>query len=152
MPVIVAAIGDGLDGVSTESFFGLLSHAGELVTVIHSIGDFVSDDEVVLGLDSALHVIANGSCCFACPLHSARIGIGERNLCVFRLCKLRSDRFHALDFLFQPASFIFEAGGLDFWRGWLTVSGFKLGQIPLDARLDLFQPLGHLGRGEVPVA
>ena len=33
----------------------------------------------------------------------------------------------------------------------MAVSGLKLGQIPLDARLDLFHPLSHLGLGEVPV-
>jgi hypothetical protein len=78
-------------------------------------------------------------------------GIGERNLRIFRLGKLSPARSHALDFLFQLGNFMFEAGDLNFGRGGLAVSGFKLGQIPLDARLDLFQPLGHLGFRKVPV-
>ncbi len=102
-------------------------------------------NEMVLRLHGALYVIANGSGRFARSLHGARVGIGERNLRVFRLLKLRFDRFHALDFLFQPANFILEPGALDFWRRGLAVRGFKLGQIALDTRLDLFQPLGHLG-------
>ncbi len=32
------------------------------------VGDFVSNDEMVLGLYGTLHVIANGSGRFVCPL------------------------------------------------------------------------------------
>jgi hypothetical protein len=33
----------------------------------------------------------------------------------------------------------------------MAVSGFKLGQVALDACLDLLQPPSHLGFGKVPV-
>ncbi len=78
---------------------------GKLVTVMGSVGDFVSDDEVVLRLQGALHVVANGSCFFARALQRACVGIGERNLRVFHLFELRLDRFHALNFLLQLANF-----------------------------------------------
>ena len=70
---------------------------------------------------------------------------------IFCLFELRPDRFHALDFLFQLGNLAVQPGNLDFGRGGLTVSGFKLGQIAFDARLKLFQPLGHLGLREIPV-
>jgi hypothetical protein len=47
---------------------------------------------------------------------------------------------------------LIEAVDLDFGRGWLAVSGFKLGQIALNARLDLLRPLGRFGLREIPVA
>ena len=152
LAIVVAAIGKGLDGSGAKGFLGLLSHAGELVAVMDFVGDFVGDDEMVLRLHGALHVIANGSRGFARSLHGAGIGIGERNLRVFRLFKLRPDGFHALDFLFQLGNFILEPVDLDFRRGGLAVRGFKLGQVALDARLKLFQPLGYLGLREIPVA
>jgi hypothetical protein len=45
-----------------------------------------------------------------------------------------------------------EPGALDFRRRRLAVGGFKLGQIALDARFDLLQPLGCLGLREILVA
>ena len=51
--------------------------------VIDGIGDFVSNDEMVLDFNGALNVVTNGSCRFAGSLHRARIGIGERDLSVF---------------------------------------------------------------------
>ena len=74
--------------IGAKGFFGLLSHARELVAVMDGVGDFMRDDEVVLRFHRALHIIANGSCCFARPLHGARIGISQRNLRIFRLLKL----------------------------------------------------------------
>ena len=137
--------------IGAKGFFGLLSHARELVAVMDGVGDFMRDDEVVLRFHRALHVIAHGSCCFARPLHRARIGISQRNLRIFRLLKLCLDRFHALDFLFQLGDLAVESADLDFRRGGLAIGGFKLGEIARDARLDLLQPLGYLGLREVPV-
>jgi hypothetical protein len=48
------------DGFSTKSLFGLPGHAGELAAVMDSVGDFVSDNEMVLCFHGALHVVANG--------------------------------------------------------------------------------------------
>ncbi len=152
LAIVVTAIRKGLDGFGAKGFLGLLGHAGELVAVMDFIGDFMGDDKVVFRLHGALDVIANGSRRLARSLHGAGIGIGERNLRLFRLGKLRLDGFHALDFLFQLGNFALEAGDLDFRRGGLAVRGFKLGQVALDTRLKLFQPLGYLGLREIPVA
>ena len=67
------------------------------------------------------------------------------------LCKLRLDRFHTLNFLLEPADFIFEMRAFDFRGLGLPVSDFEQGQVALDARLDLLQPLRHLGFSKIPV-
>ena len=92
-----------------------------------SVGDVMSDDEVVLCLHGALNVVANGSCRFARPLHRASVRIGQRDLRVFRLFQLRLNRLHALNFLLQPVNLALEPGALDFGRRRLAVGGFKLG-------------------------
>ena len=150
--VVVAAVSESLHRFGAKSRLGLLGHAQELAAVIDGIGDFVSDDEVVLDFNGALNVVADGSRGLAGSLHRARVGIGERDLRVFLLCEPRLDGFHALDFLFEPADFVFEMRAFEFRGLRLAVSDFKLRQVALDACLDLFQPLGHLGLREVPVA
>jgi hypothetical protein len=56
--VVVAAVSKGLHRFGAKSRLGLLRHAEELAPVIDGIGDFVSNNEMVLGFHSTLNVVA----------------------------------------------------------------------------------------------
>ena len=67
----------------------------------------LTGDDTVPPEGYSLHVVANSSCRFTLRLHGACVGIGQRDLRVFCIRKLLLSRFHALNFSFQPANFIF---------------------------------------------
>lgn len=48
------------------------------------IGHFVRDDQVVLGVDGDLHVVADDAGAFAAGRHCASIWIGQRDLLIRR--------------------------------------------------------------------
>ena len=58
----------------------LLGHREQLGAVMADVGDFVGDDQMVLGIDRGLHVVADDAGAAATGGHRARIRISQRDL------------------------------------------------------------------------
>ena len=76
----VAAVGNDIQRVSFQSGLGPFGHGEELRAVGAHIGDFVGDDQMMLGVHRGLHVVAHHAAAPAACRHGAGVGIGERDL------------------------------------------------------------------------
>ena len=74
---IVAAIGYGLELVDAKHGLGLFAHVGELCPIRAAIRHFVRDDEVVLGIDGNLHIVADDAGTTPARRHRTAVGIGQ---------------------------------------------------------------------------
>jgi hypothetical protein len=103
-------------GASTESWTKpeksfSCPHIRKLVTIVTMIRDLVGHNEVVLGIDSCLYVVADDpSLCRSWPLNG--IGIGQRDL--LARCRLHSllQFPELLHLLFQRDDLILQPGCL----------------------------------------
>src|SRR5690349_16676715 len=63
--VEVAAVGQGSDLLAPRGLLCLERHGCELVAVVPLINHLMGHDQMVLGIDSDLHIVADGSGAFA---------------------------------------------------------------------------------------
>src|SRR6201987_4884106 len=78
--VEVAAVGQGGDLLAARGLLCLERHGRELVAVVPLIGHLVGHDQMVLGIDGDLYIVADGSGAFAARRHRTGVGIGQRDL------------------------------------------------------------------------
>jgi hypothetical protein len=76
------------------------------------MGHFVRDDQVMLGIDRGLHVIADDAGAPSAGGHGTGIGIGQRDLLVRRLLHPSSDLVEALHLRLDPGDLVLEPGYL----------------------------------------
>src|SRR6516225_848769 len=117
------------------------------------IRHLMSNDDVVLGINRYLHVVADNPGILATCRHRARVRIGQRDLLVLALFHLFIDRSEPRDLLLQLRKLVLEPCNLRF-RYHITakIGGLKLRQVPRNALLDTFKTPPHLGFSEVLVA
>ena len=82
--VVIAAVGQHRDLLASGRVSRLAAHRGQLGPVAADIGDLVRDDQMVLGIDGDLHVVADDAGALAAGRHRAGVGIGQGDLLVGR--------------------------------------------------------------------
>ena len=82
--VEVAASASTVTSSHPLASLGLAAHGGQLRPIAADIGHLMRDDQMVLGIDGDLHVVADNARALAAGRHRARIGIGQRDLLVGR--------------------------------------------------------------------
>jgi hypothetical protein len=112
LAVEIAAICDGIELLRSENGLRLLRHGGELRAIRADIGDLVRDDQMVLGLDRDLHVVADDAGASAARRHRARVGIGERDLLIGALEHPRLDVGEAAHLVPELRDLLPQPGGL----------------------------------------
>ncbi len=76
LAIIVSPIGNGFEFIDTKRFLDLFGNVGQLAPIRPHIGDFVGDDQIMLGIHGALNIIAHNAGVPAACGHGAGIGIG----------------------------------------------------------------------------
>ena len=131
----------------------LAAHRGQLRPVAADIGHLVRDDQMVLGVDGDLHVVADDARALAAGRHRPGVGVGQGDLLVGRCLDLL---FHLLEGLHLPPQafdLLLEAGCLGLGHVVvLPVGAVQRRQVARDAGLHLLDALGDLGHREVLVA
>src|ERR1700694_1834535 len=113
----------------------------------------MGNDEMMLGVDGTLYIIADHPAASATGGHRARIGIGKRDLLVFGLHHLSVQCVQALYFLAQRCNLLLEPRDLGLrYRLSLAIGAIKLREIAGYALVNLRQPPLHLGLRKVPVS
>ena len=117
------------------------------------VGDLVGDDQVMLGVDGGLDVVADDPAAPPAGRHGARVRVGQRDLLVRRGVHDRFKGFERRHLLAKRGDLLLQADGLGLRQlALLAVSRLQSGHVALDAGLDLIHPLLQLGLGEVLVA
>ena len=104
------------------------------------------DDQMALGVDGDLHIVADNAGALAAGRHRAGVGIGQRDLFVGRGLNLLTN---------LPEGPHLPPQALDLCLGHfavLPVGAIQGRQVARDAGLHLFNALGDLGHCEVLVA
>src|SRR5580704_13596513 len=110
------------------------------------------NNEMMLGVDGALHIVPDHPAASATCGHRASIRIGQRYLLVLSLHHLNVQSVQALCLLAQRRNLLVEAGDLGFrYRVALAIGAVELREIPGYALVNLRQPPLHLGLSEVPI-
>lgn len=112
------------------------------------------DDQVVLDVDSDLHVVADDAGATTARRHRAAVGIGERDLLVGRGQHALLVRRELLHLVLERGQLLLEVHRLDRQRQRrrLVIGGVELRQIAGDTLLDLLAAPLDLALGEVAVA
>ena len=146
------------DVQQTRAHARILHRAGlltddELGAVVAFVGDFVRDDQVVVGVDRGLHVVADDTRAPAAGCHRAAVGIGQGYLLVGRSQHLLLVDGKLAHLLLQLCELLVEPRHLrgQCLRRLLPVGRIKLAQIARDTLLQLGTPPLHLRPCEVPV-
>src|SRR5450631_2531402 len=112
----------------------------------------MGNNEMMFGVDGALHIVTDHPAASATCGHRASIGIGQRYLLVLGLHHLSVQTVQALYLLTQRRNLLVEPGDLGFrYRFPLTVGTVELREIAGYALVNLRQSPLHLGLGEIPV-
>ena len=126
-------------------------HLRQLAPVATDIDDLVGNDEMVLGIDGRLNVVAHqsptGTGC-----HGAGIRIGELDLPSRRLIQLSLNFLELLHPGLQRCHLLLEPSSSSFGNlGWLAICGIHFRQIALDAPVDFLHPLFEFAPREVAI-
>ena len=73
----IASIGDHIEFVHAQGFFGLVCHRCQGCPITATLDDVVRDDQMVLRLDGCLHIVTDHARAAAAGRHGARIRIGQ---------------------------------------------------------------------------
>src|ERR1700681_3574506 len=112
----------------------------------------MGNNEMMLGVYGALHIVTDHPAASATCGHRASIGISQRDLLVFGLHHLSVQSVQALYLLAQRCNLLVEPGDLGLrYRFPLTIGAVELREVAGYALVNLRQPPLHLGLGEVPV-
>src|ERR1700686_4301903 len=113
----------------------------------------MGNDEMMLGVDGTLYIIADHPAASATGGHRARIGIGKRDLLVLGLHHLSVQCVQALYLLAQRCNLLVEPGDLGRrYRFALAIGAIKLREVAGNTLVNLLQPPLHLGLRKVPVS
>ena len=83
--VEVAAVGQGGDLLAARGLLCLERHGRKLMAVVPLIGHLLGHDQMVLGVDDDLYIVADGSGAFAAGRHRTGVRIGQRDRLVGRV-------------------------------------------------------------------
>src|SRR5882724_10491083 len=112
----------------------------------------MGNNEMMLGVYGALHIVADYPAASATRGHRARIGIGQRDLLVFGLHHLNVQCVQALYLLAQRHNLLVEPRDLGLrYPLPLAIGAIKLREVAGYTLVNLRQPPLHLGLREVPV-
>ncbi len=145
LALVVALVGNRLDVVAGHYFPRRMRHHRQGVAIVAEVRHLVRDDQVMLGLDGTLHIVADDAGFLARRRHRAGIGIGQRDL------RLAADVHALLDSLqgvrLSPAvgQLLDRArqsrlGHRHAGLAHHLVGAVELGKIPRDSGIDLAQP------------
>src|SRR5437773_3415934 len=110
------------------------------------------NDEMMLGIDGTLYIVADQPAASATCGHRASIRIGQRYLLVLGLHHQSVQTVQALYFLAQRRNLLVEPGDLGLRYGFpLAIGAIELREVAGNALVNLRQPPLHLGLGEVPI-
>src|SRR6266404_4653613 len=113
----------------------------------------MGNNEMMLGVDGTLHIVADHPAASAAGGHRASIGIGQRYLLVLGLHHLSVQTVQALYLLAQRCNLLVEPGDLGLrYRFPLTIGAIKLREVAGNTLVNLLQPPLHLGLRKVPVS
>src|ERR1700730_5674719 len=150
---VVAAISHSIERLNAHLGSRLLGHIRELMAVGTDVRHLVRDNEMVLGVDRSLHVVADDTGVLAARRHRARVRIGQRDLLVFALHHLGIDRIEPRNLFLQFRNLILEPRNLCLrHRIAMAVGSLQLRHVARDALVDPLKTTLHLGLGEVLVA
>ncbi len=117
------------------------------------VGHFVGGDQMVLGVDRDLDVVADHPRALAVGRHGPAVRIGQRDLLVGRGMHFRLQGLERAHLLAQGCDLLRQPHGLGLGQLALLPVGRLQGRhVPLDAGLDLLHPPLDRGAGEVLVA
>ena len=141
-----AAIGNGIEGLGLQYSLRLLGHIGKLRPIRAAVRYLVRHDQMMLGIDGDLHVVADDAGTAAARRHRTAIGIGQRDLLVGRSAHLPLVDGKLAHFLLQLCQLLLEPPHLRRQRfARLLVGRVKLAQIPLH-----FPPAGDAAVPPLP--
>jgi hypothetical protein len=114
--------------------------------VAANIGDLVRDDQMVLGIDGHLDIVADDAGALAAGRHRPGVGIGQGDLSVRRSLDLLAHLLEGLHLPPQALDLLFEAHRLGLGDIIvLSVRTLERRQLARDAGLGLLDALGDLG-------
>ena len=157
MAIVIAHVGHRLQALDSQQVLGPLGHGAEVGAVGRIIGDFMVEDELVLGVDGDLDVIGHvGAMAFAGG-HGSAIWVGEGDLRLARLLHVVLQTLGLLHALSKLLDLLFELlGGERRLFRLLGVVGIQLVQVGFDLPwpgqdrlVDVFDRLLQLAVGEV---
>ena len=150
---VIAPVREHSDRLMSARFACLFAHRCELRAVAADIGDLVGEDEVMLGVDGKLDIVADDVCTFAMTRHGARVWVGERDLRAGRFLQSGAHSLQVLDPLAKPLDLFLESRRFFFGNfAAFSVGALQRDQIPSDVDLGLLDALGDLVDGEIVVA
>src|SRR6476646_5929968 len=114
--VEVTAVGDGIELLHAQRRLGLVGHMGELRSVSPVVGYLMHNDQMMVGLDGNLNVVADDTGTAAAGGHRAGIGIGQRYLLVRGSEHLHLEKLETPHLLLQRLDLLFEAVRLGLQR------------------------------------
>ena len=151
--IVVAAISQRCQVVGAQRGFGFERHGCKLRPIVSNVGDLVGQDQMMLGIDRGLQVVAHRTGGAACRGHRPCIRIGHRNLAIGRFLQLLFDaiqRRHLLAHLGQLFAQLRDACLGQQRR--IAIGTIQLGQIASHALVELATPRFDLADGEVAIA
>ena len=121
--------------------------------VAADVGDLVRDDQMVLGIDGHLNIVADDTGALAAGRHRTGIGIGQGDLFVGRGFDLSAHLLERLHLSPQALNLLLEAHRLGLGDIIvLPIRTVECRQVARDAGLHLLDAFGDLGHREVLVA
>ena len=114
--VELTAVGDGIELLHAQRRLGLVGHMGELRSVSPVVGYLMHNDQMMVGLDGNLKVVADDAGTAAAGGHRAGIGIGQRYLLVRGGKHLHLETLETPHLLLQRLDLLFEAVRLGLQR------------------------------------
>ena len=101
------------------------------------VPDLVRHDQMVLGVDGGLHVVAHDPRAAAAGGHRARIGIAQRYLTIRRGRELAADRLELLHLRRTVASFSLRCSARPQAPETDPVCAIEVGEVACDALIEL---------------
>ena len=142
----VATVDQRGDLLTARGLLCLERHGRKLGAVVSLIDDLMGHDQMVLGIDGDLHIVADGGGPFAAGHHRTGVRIGQRDLLVGRILNGLLHHLQGLHLPAQTGNLLLQSDRL----GLCDIAVFAVGpverpQIMRDAGVDLLHPPGDLG-------
>jgi hypothetical protein len=117
------------------------AHAHELTAVVPLVDHLVGHDQMVLGVDGDLHIVADHAGSAPAGGHGPRIRIGQRDLLVGRVLNRLLHLLQGPHLSAQAGDLLLQADQLDFSDIVLVAVGpVQCRQVTRDAGVDLLAP------------
>ena len=149
----VALVGKYVQVLALQNSLCLRGHLGQKIPVMPLIGDLVRHDEMRLGINNALNIIADMPAMLRACRHCPGIGICERDLPVWCIGQRLVHGQQAFDLLSDA---VISAGQMrrplsPCCAGFLTVDPVCLLNVAADLGFQMGEAAGYLAFGGIPV-